>query len=793
MQRLQFLDTLIASLHYVKRGAVCTGTALSIIAVLFTSSPAAALTAQQRMDYAFKGIEFIDDPCTASSSNAATNDIPAIDITVAGNHINPADAIIQDALKAQAATGVPAAVLLAQGVFESGDAGWWDQTKVDGTKAANYSYFNGGGKHNLNDEFSAYDNNPLGHGPMQLDNWTGAYGGVYSPQRVASFVKGAQSQFGANGTLDAKKIGNIAMMFDTSILYAAVVDADILPAGVKPANATADQWVKVLDDYGTLRGVTQTKKDDWKDLEKQIAGHLGDASAGASTAAGNCCSNNATNNNADLAARTIVIDPGHNAIDYTVKNDDTGLHDHDYPNPPEDSEVFYVSLKVKAQLIKDGYKVVLAKGNDIDTDVTGVNDPKVKQGTQISVGENKSGKGSLETRAALAATEQAALGVSIHDDNIHTWDSFGQVYVQRPELFRTGDKGKKSFSDIVGDAAANKISAASLKAGDAMSKARIAAEGRGAKSLVTDANFDGRPGIDAGNIPQVMLYAKVPWVYNEVGAKGMTKAHLDAYTKGIIKGIEDAVPIVNAGTDQQPATAAGATPADIQMQRVDLTAFKPDPNAVKYFNNTALTKMKKYLPLYIKAAQLEGVAQNWEILPSLHGPELDFQNYYKSNGVSNNPAGGAGGPSGPYQETAYEMRSYLKDAAYGPVLKTLVRPDGTAIPHDHLTDDQFIVLSRLAFHRWVRQALGTDYDKLKKGPVPFSAATDSTNFLARVMGRWNSGNAVEGFNGYNTGANKYNPKAAINPGMATTYYLLKQWEADGGMATVGAIKQDCPN
>jgi hypothetical protein len=252
-------------------------------------------------------------------------------------------------------------------------------------------------------------------------------------------------------------------------------------------------------------------------------------------------------------------------------------------------------------------------------------------------------------------------------------------------------------------------------------------------------------------------------------------------------------PLACASGDASASADTGSTGVQppggtIQMQRVDLSQFHPDPNAVKYFKNTALAKMKKYIPLYTKAAQEEGVIQNWEILPALHGPELDFQNYYKPNGI----VGGSGGPSGPYQETAREMTGYLKDPTYGPVLKTLVTSSGNAIPQKSLTDDQFIILSRLVYHRWVKQSLGSSYAKLKEGPIPFTPKTDSSNFLTKVMGRWNSGDVVEGFNGYDTTPeHKYNPRRAVNPGMATTYYLLKDWEAHGGMVTVGGGGGSC--
>jgi hypothetical protein len=215
---------------------------------------------------------------------------PNVDVTANGNRINPAGAIVNDALKTQAVTNVPAGVLLAQGAYESGDAGWWDKTKVDDATAQKFSYFNGGGGQNLNQQFASYDTNPNGHGPMQLDNWPGGYGastGNYTPARFTKFAKDAQVQFGASANLDPTKIGNIAMMFDTSILYAAIIDADLLRGGVNPSDATPDQWAQVLDDYGTLRGASQGTKDAWKSLSQDIQKQLG--STINNTSVGSCC------------------------------------------------------------------------------------------------------------------------------------------------------------------------------------------------------------------------------------------------------------------------------------------------------------------------------------------------------------------------------------------------------------------------------------------------------------------------------------------------------------------------
>lgn len=227
---------------------------------------------------------------TPSTPSPLPTTVPDVNVTSNGNRINPSPLIVEDALKVQAATGVPASVLLAQGAYESGDAGWWDKTKVDDATAQKFSYFDGGGGQNLNQKFASYDTNPNGHGPMQLDNWPGSYGastGNYTPGRFAKFAKDAQVEFGAASNLDPTKIGNIAMMFDTSILYAAIVDADLAPSGANLSNVTPDQWAQVLDSYGTLRGASQSTKDAWvslsQDIEKQLTGAVDN------TAVSSCC------------------------------------------------------------------------------------------------------------------------------------------------------------------------------------------------------------------------------------------------------------------------------------------------------------------------------------------------------------------------------------------------------------------------------------------------------------------------------------------------------------------------
>lgn len=222
------------------------------------------------------------------------------------------------------------------------------------------------------------------------------------------------------------------------------------------------------------------------------------------------------------------------------------------------------------------------------------------------------------------------------------------------------------------------------------------------------------------------------------------------------------------------------------MIAVDTTAFRPDPQAVNYFNKTTLPYVKKFLALYLNAAQAEGVPQNWEILPALQGPESGFGDSFAANGI----VGGSSGPSGPYQETASELVPYLKDSNYSQTLSTLIQSNGDAIPAAKLTNEQFIVLSRLVYKHWVSEALGKDYNQLEGQPVQFNPSVDSSNVFWKIMTAWNPGDqAAEGFNGYNTDAYKYPMQDNAGntvawPGAATTYYLLKQWEASGGMSTI---------
>lgn len=242
---------------------------------------------------------------------------------------------------------------------------------------------------------------------------------------------------------------------------------------------------------------------------------------------------------------TIVIDPGHSGKDITSIDPETGLHDHDYPNQYENEEMFYVALKAKKALMDAGYGVILTKGDDISTGVSSVNDAAVKKGAEISA--------SLRSRADVANTANADLALSLHDDHSQSWANFAQVYTQKVGLYRVGTKGKVEFKDAA-------VAEKSQKYGANFVKARTAAEGHTVQN--TDVNFAGRAGLDPGNINQVQLYSKVPWVYNEVGGGSgpLTNAELDKYVKGIVDSVKASV--------QVSASSGGALSGNDNMQKI---------------------------------------------------------------------------------------------------------------------------------------------------------------------------------------------------------------------------------
>jgi len=215
----------------------------------------------------------------------------------------------------------------------------------------------------------------------------------------------------------------------------------------------------------------------------------------------------------------LVLDPGHSGKNLQVVDAQTGLVDHDYPNHPEMEEMFRVAQKVAAILEKAGYQVVYTKKAVTDS-VT------------------------LRQRATIAQDARAALAVSIHDDHTQPYQSFAQVYAQRVGAWRggTASQPKVVFSNV-------SVAEKSESFADIFAKERALTEGH--PVTVTAVSFDGRAGLEPGNIPEVQLFAggmassltdhPVPWIYNEVGGIGFGTKQEQAYAQGLAKAIEKCV------------------------------------------------------------------------------------------------------------------------------------------------------------------------------------------------------------------------------------------------------------
>ena len=247
-------------------------------------------------------------------------------------------------------------------------------------------------------------------------------------------------------------------------------------------------------------------------------------------------------------APLIVIDPGHSGKSIRSTDSASGLRDIDYPNYPEIYEMFDISACAGKGLTADGYRVTLTKKKALD-----------------SVG--------LAARAKVANDAKAALAVSVHDDHSQG-PSFQATYSQRGikhgGSYHAMYRGTGSQRTVFSDAA---VAKASEKAAATIARERTKAQGRTVS--VRENIYTGRAPLEPGNLAIVQLLAKVPWVYNEAGAKAgssttkaMSIATEQDYAKGLVLGIEAAVPLP-AGPVAQPSTGVQ------QLEACLTTAAKP--------------------------------------------------------------------------------------------------------------------------------------------------------------------------------------------------------------------------
>ncbi len=264
-----------------------------------------------------------------------------------------------------------------------------------------------------------------------------------------------------------------------------------------------------------------------------------------------------------VTAPLIVIDPGHSGRSIRSTDRTTGLRDVDYPNYPEIYETFDVSACTAAGLRADGYRVRLTKRRALD-----------------SVG--------LAARARVASEGRAALAVSVHDDHSQGpgfQATYSQRGVRRGGAYHAMYRGTGSRRTVFGDAA---VARASEEAAATIARERTRAQGRSVS--VRENSFTGRAPLEPGNLALVQLLAKVPWVYNEAGARAggsttraMSIATEEAYAEGLLLGVEAAVPLPS-GRVARPSAGAkllrgclvtAAEPGDGRATRP--ARFRPAP------------------------------------------------------------------------------------------------------------------------------------------------------------------------------------------------------------------------
>jgi N-acetylmuramoyl-L-alanine amidase len=242
---------------------------------------------------------------------------------------------------------------------------------------------------------------------------------------------------------------------------------------------------------------------------------------GSTGVSGNCACTPV--NTSAKSGKTVAIDPGHGPNNTEVDSK-TGLKMVESNNQPEGKDVWDVAQKVKTKLEADGYTVVMLKKSE-NENVT------------------------FRERATRADEANADIALSIHGDP--GLPNKGQIYPQKVGLYRGSGSNKTAFNDAA-------VARESQQYSEVFKSERQKTEG--SDIIIKDNSFDGRAGLEPGNIQMVQLFSKTPWVYNEA----KMSFDKDKYAEGLVNGAEESLKDVAAtGSDTKDCPGGGVGSGDI--------------------------------------------------------------------------------------------------------------------------------------------------------------------------------------------------------------------------------------
>ncbi|MEI6237120.1 MAG: phage tail tip lysozyme [Candidatus Saccharibacteria bacterium] len=267
--------------------------------------------------------------------------------------------------------------------------------------------------------------------------------------------------------------------------------------------------------------VPEAKKNykEFKDL------NCGNAASATPTNASNCQCNESSSGN---VKPKILIGPGHTgkstggSADNYVMNGDPPILDNIYGFNPELQDDWDVAQKVKKELDSKGYEVLMTKNSVSDSPTSW-------------------------DRAQQANESKVDLAFEIHTDssNGRRFSSWGETWAQFEGAHRhAGINGTGQEVELV----ANKdVIKKSKEYATKFTEARIAAGEKSVETFAEKDHYNPTPVkymTSGGDIPLVMLWSKVPWIYLEAGSPtgGLTPDQKETYAKGIIDGVIASIP-----------------------------------------------------------------------------------------------------------------------------------------------------------------------------------------------------------------------------------------------------------